>query len=185
MFPTYSQPWIHPHLLCMEKYWRKRLWSVSSCSVPWYKRPHVSNKLKIPTAFTPLESSESTGKCEVFMMTSELRNRVSFCLYFSWWDLFPPLWQTPFSRCVNCYNWVKWAANRREITNPESKHSLTSGRTRGALRLHPASCIRLWSHPTNKLWRRERESHSDCNGRLYQIKQNSTWIHLHRPFTPL
>lgn len=74
MFPTYLEPWIHPHLFCMEKYCSKRVWSVSSCLVQWYKRPHASNKQKIPTTFILLESSESPGKCEVFMMMSELRN---------------------------------------------------------------------------------------------------------------
>lgn len=100
------EPWIHLFFFLMEKYCNKSLRSVSSCSVPQQKQPHGRNKQKIPITFLLLQSSESSGKCEVFMMTSELRNGVSFCLCCSRRDLFPWLWQTPFWRCVNCYNRV-------------------------------------------------------------------------------
>lgn len=120
IFATY---WSHGFILIslsMEKHCSNRLLcSVSGSSVPRYKHPHVSTKQQIPTESILLESFEHPGLCELFMMTTELRNGVSFCLHFSWWDTVPRLWQTPFWRCVNCYNWVKMCAAPSESEGRE------------------------------------------------------------------
>lgn len=145
-----------------EKYCSKTLPSVSSCSGPW-RKCLVSSASKIPITLMCLKSSESRKVWSVY--DDGWTQERSFLLFaFLLMELISWFWQTLFWRCVNCYNGVKTCAapSGREITKAEGKHPLTSGLTRGALRLHCASCTRLCFclRSINKCWRRGRESHS-------------------------
>lgn len=169
----------------IEKYCSKTLPSGSSCSGPWRKCP-MSTVSKIPITRMCLKSSELRKAWSVY--DDGWSQERSFLLFaFLMMELISWFWQTPFWRCADCYNWIKMCAapSGREITKAEGKHPLTSGLTRGALRLHCASCTRLCFclRSINKHWKRGREPHSLVAMADF-IRENKT-VHLHTPFTLL
>lgn len=141
----------------MEKYCRRSLWPVSSCSVPWYKPPLCQQRARDPHhIYTVRELREPREVCLWWWLNSAT---ISFCYDLSWWDLLPQLRQTPFWTRVNQVK-ICVAPSGREITNQKQGSSGIWSYPRCS---QVASCFPhqtlLSSHKSiNKFWRKEREN---------------------------